>query len=412
MRLTPPWRDAVFARLDERLCADADRPLALALSGGGDSVALMHLAAEWAQTRKRRVLALTVDHGLNARSAEWSRLCEAAAAALGLGWRGLVWSGPKPDTGLPAAARQARHALIADAAREAGANVVLFAHTADDVAETDWMRGAGASIGRLREWAPSPVWPQGRALMLLRPLLDVSRIDLRTWLSAIGAAWVEDPANEDPRFLRTRARRSGLRAVAGPPEDAAPPADLSCDDDGLVRGPLDTPWLAQAIASASGGQNLPSRRQVEAVRLRLQEGAGSATLSGARILRDGDRIAVMRELGRGGVATMDLMPGRVSVWDGRWTFTTREPGWRVAAAAGRQASLTDRDRSRLQRLPAAARTAHPVLFREDAPRPLLAGPSVEAESLVADRLALACGEARREDDLGRRPWRGPVRRPI
>ena len=114
------------------------------------------MATDWARGNGRRLLTLTVDHGLNPDSAGWTVFAERAAREAGADWRGLHWTGPKPVTGLPAAARMARHRLIADAARAAGARVVLFAHTADDIAEGEVMRAEGSTLGRLRDWSPSP----------------------------------------------------------------------------------------------------------------------------------------------------------------------------------------------------------------------------------------------------------------
>ncbi|MDQ1154401.1 tRNA lysidine(34) synthetase TilS [Brevundimonas sp. SORGH_AS_0993] len=248
--------------------------MALALSGGGDSMALLHLAADWARARQRPLLALTVDHGLNRDSARWTEQAAAAARAAGTDWRGLKWDGDKPVTGLTAAARAARHRLIAEAARGAGARVILMAHTADDVAEADWMRAEGATLGRVREWSPSPVWPEGRGLMLLRPLLDERRATLRRWLSARGLNWIEDPANVDPRFGRSRARQA-LAALALAKGEAAPApplatfsgqaqadAPLFVRDDGLVRTGRDigAPALAAALVSVGGGGRAAARR--------------------------------------------------------------------------------------------------------------------------------------------------------
>src|SRR6185437_7502352 len=116
--------------LDRRLRRDLPQPLAVALSGGGDSLALLLIAARWAKAAGRELVVLTVDHGLQAKSADWTRACAATAQRLGLPFRGLVWTGEKPATGLPAAARAARHALLADAARASGARVILMGHTA------------------------------------------------------------------------------------------------------------------------------------------------------------------------------------------------------------------------------------------------------------------------------------------
>jgi tRNA(Ile)-lysidine synthase len=166
LQLSDPGREGrdalaarVAGRLDRRLSKDDPAPVALALSGGGDSIALMRMTAAWAQTRGRPVLALTVYHGLNPDSPAWTRFAGEAAQAAGCAWRGLVWTGDKPVAGLTAAARAARHRLIAEAARAAGARVVLMAHTADDAAEADLMRAEGSTLGRVREWAPSPAWP-------------------------------------------------------------------------------------------------------------------------------------------------------------------------------------------------------------------------------------------------------------
>ncbi|MDB5429661.1 MAG: tRNA lysidine(34) synthetase TilS, partial [Caulobacter sp.] len=98
---------AVFAR---RLASDASAPVAVAVSGGGDSLALLLLAADWARAADRRLLVLSVDHGLRAEGAQWSARVGAVAAGLGVDFRALSWTGGKPTTGLPAAARAARHA--------------------------------------------------------------------------------------------------------------------------------------------------------------------------------------------------------------------------------------------------------------------------------------------------------------
>ncbi|MBX7249005.1 MAG: hypothetical protein K1X35_08195, partial [Caulobacteraceae bacterium] len=122
-------RDRVFAALDRRLCPAADAPLCVGVSGGGDSIALLALACAWAEPRNRRVLALSVDHGLQPEGAGWSRFALETAARLGAGGRLLRWAGEKPARGVSAAARAARHRLLAEAAREAGARVVVLGHT-------------------------------------------------------------------------------------------------------------------------------------------------------------------------------------------------------------------------------------------------------------------------------------------
>jgi tRNA(Ile)-lysidine synthase len=445
VRLTLDQR--VADRLSSRLEAHVRHPVALALSGGGDSVALLHLAAGWARAHGRRLLALTVDHGLNADSARWSAFAERTAREAGADWLGLAWTGPKPATGLSAAARMARHRLIADAARDAGARVVLFAHTADDIAEGEVMRAEGSTLGRLRDWAPSPAWPEGRGLMLLRPLLDVRRAALRDWLQGRGAGWIDDPANEDMRYARSRARQMLNRLPKG--EGGTRPARAEWEDEGLRRQGAQPPkpltlsrqddsyaavrssppplgegtlkldravdgfTLAATLVCVGGGDRLPRGDRLTDVMARLQSGeAFIATLCGARVEALDDQVIVMREAGefrRRPPPPLQLAPGVETVWDGRWAIRVDEPGWAVVPVAGRMATLAEADRAILRALPAPARGAVPVLIRNDPGAAVLAGTGAKARSLVGERLALALDRMTHEKDLaprndGAKPW--------
>ena len=393
----------------------------------------MRATAAWARENGRRLLALTVDHGLNPDSAGWTAFAERAAREAGADWRGLDWAGVKPATGLPAAARMARHRLIADAAREAGARVALFAHTADDIAEGEVMRSEGSTLGRLRDWSPSPAWPEGRGLMLLRPMLGAGRGEVRDWLTGQGADWIDDPGNTDLKYARSRARVSLLPVGEGGPEgrmrvgrgsgEAAPgqpPPTLSRKDDGFAAvrsSPLpagegtinidrriDTTTLAAALVCVGGGDRLPRGDRLSTIHARLHSGEDfTATLSGTRIEARGDHVIVTRETGefaRQPRPPLPLAPGVETVWDGRWAITVESPGWSVVPAAGRMAALSGADRAALKALPPAARGAMPVLIRNDATAPVLAGTAGKATSLVGERLALALDRMTHERDLG------------
>ena len=107
-----------------------------------------------------------------------------------------------------------------------------------------------------------------------------------------------------------------------------------------------------------------------------------------------------------------LTPGVEAVWDGRFVFCADRLGWSVVPARGRLASLSDTDRAEINRLPAATRGAWPVLIRDDAVAPVLAGEGVERRGLVAERLRLALDETTHEDDLIAPPWRNAAEAPI
>lgn len=223
--MTTTLQARVQQQLD-RLAASVPA-LALGYSGGGDSHALLLLASEWARLREKRLTAFIVDHGLREESALEALQARNAASAIGIEAHILRWPGEKPSQGIQAAARLARHTLLARAMKQHGLNALLLAHTRDDQAETVWMRLAASSGWRgcaaMRARGLSPVWPQGRGIELLRPLLDVKREELRAYLRDKDAVWIEDPSNEDHRFARVRTRRrfAELRSAGFDPDRLA-----------------------------------------------------------------------------------------------------------------------------------------------------------------------------------------------
>lgn len=409
-----------FTHLDARLMRAHPAPVALALSGGGDSLALLLLAAAWCAHAGRPLLALTVDHRLAPASAAWTAFAGERARAAGAAWRALPWLGPRHAGGLPAAARKARHALLADAARAAGARVVLLGHTADDVIEGERMRAADApGLGRLRVWGPSPAWPQSRGTALLRPLLDVGRTELREWLHARGeACWIDDPANDDLRSPRTRARRD-RRPAPPAPETADPPRDCAAlaaiaiaDAAGRLAWPLEalrdapdarTRVLAAAAVCVGGGVRPPRSERARAFAEAATGEGVVRTLAGARLSTLDDEVALTRAPAREPPSAV-ASPHGETVWDGRFQLAPLRSGWRVAPLAGHAARLAPGSRRALATIPAAARPMLPVLLGPDGaphlPRPLGDGPG-EALSLVGARLHLTLGALRTEAELAR-----------
>ena len=178
--------------------------IALGVSGGPDSLALMHLGAAWARARGGTAVALTVDHGLRPEAAAEAEAVGASARRLGISHHILRWEGAKPAANLAAAARAARYALLEGHCRAAGILHLLVAHTRDDQAETVLLRLArGSGASGLAAMAPATPLADVR---LLRPFLDVPKARLVATLSALGETWVEDPANSDPARARARTR--------------------------------------------------------------------------------------------------------------------------------------------------------------------------------------------------------------
>lgn len=167
-------------------------------------MALLQACAAWGRDEGIDIAAVTVDHGLRPEAPDEAALVAQTCAALNVTHTVLQWQWDGQGN-LQEAARNARRRLIADWALVEGLDAVAFGHTQDDQAETVLMnlaRGSGVDglCGMSAEtYAEDIRW--------IRPLLGISREDLRTGLEALGAKWVEDPSNEDDRFTRVRARK-------------------------------------------------------------------------------------------------------------------------------------------------------------------------------------------------------------
>ncbi|TQS73824.1 tRNA lysidine(34) synthetase TilS [Rhodobacteraceae bacterium] len=184
-------------------CADARHlaPVAVAVSGGGDSLAALRILAA-----RMPVVAVTVNHGLRAAAADEAAFVAREAASLGVDHHTLHWHRPDASGNLMDQARRGRLSLIAQWASARGIADVVLGHTADDQAETFVMRlarasGVGGLSGMRRHW-------RERGVTWHRPFLDTPRETLRDVLRANGARWIDDPSNDDPAYSRVRVRQA------------------------------------------------------------------------------------------------------------------------------------------------------------------------------------------------------------
>lgn len=178
--------------------------IAVAVSGGGDSLALTLLLNDWASARGGKILALTVDHGLRDGSAAEARSLNAELQKRGIPHEILTWQGDKPSSHIQERARDMRYNLLAQKCADAGFDTLAVAHNAEDRIETFWMRLAhGSGLDGLAGMAASS---QKENLRIVRPLLHFTRAELRDICAAYSATWVEDPSNANEKFLRPRLR--------------------------------------------------------------------------------------------------------------------------------------------------------------------------------------------------------------
>ena len=184
--------------------------IAVAVSGGSDSLALLLMLADWAAQFGKIVHCLTVDHGLRAASHEEAMSVGSCCAGLGIAHDILTWDGKKPETGLSNAARDARYELMAERCLELGISNLVLGHQSDDQAETVMMRLSRSDQGG-RGLAGMPAKTEyytegGRKISLYRPLLGLTRGDLQGYLSKRSVNWSSDPTNDNTAYERVRTR--------------------------------------------------------------------------------------------------------------------------------------------------------------------------------------------------------------
>jgi tRNA(Ile)-lysidine synthase len=384
--------------------------LIVAVSGGGDSVALLALLAR--QVPRSRLVAATVDHSLRPESAAEAGFVAHLCAARGIRHVTLRWEGEKPATGLAAAAREARYRLLRQAAKDHDASILLTGHTEDDQAETVAMRAERGEGRGLAGMAPATLL-DGK-VWLLRPLLGIRRETLRAMLAAEGIEWIDDPSNDSMASERVRTRRGladsaerdallrragasaterielGRRAAVAIERHASAPCHgLIRLDAAFIRDtdrPAATYALRLLLATAGGRTALPEEDRVDALRDRLAQGPLRATLSGAVIDARRDGIFVHREA-RGLPAAMEPTCG--PLWDDRFRITgTPYPLPTLIAPTGpaQAAKLADDGVGAPGALIRAALAAEPSLWRENVWLDFLStvtGPTVRATRVAA-----------------------------
>jgi tRNA(Ile)-lysidine synthase len=378
-----PLTVAELAAALEAIGGFEHRPqIAVAVSGGPDSLALVILADRWARQRGGETRALTVDHGLRTESAEEARTVTGWLAARGIAHETLVWPGAKPASGVQEAAREARYRLLEEWCRTRGVLHLLTAHHREDQGETYLIRRRAGSrsdglagMSAVRELA---------GCRLIRPLLSVPRARLLALLAREGQPFLRDPSNLNPAFERAR-----LRAAVTSVDDDLPEIQAhgrrrsereAALDQALARAvslhpagfaALDPAALcdieAEAaerllgrIAACIGAAQYPARRE-RLARLRASLTARpdrARTLGGCRFVPWRGRFLVLRELAAA-CPPARLEPGDAFLWDQRFAVvlppTAQQGFWFGYLGQSGGAVVTEPRTGDLPRL------THPVL---------------------------------------------------
>ena len=322
----------------------------VAVSGGSDSLALLDLAAMALAGTGPELVAVTVDHKIRPEAAGEARAVGDICRDLGVSHRTVCWEDADLMAGgLIARAREARYRLLAKAAEDVGAGLVLLGHTADDQAETVAMRAA-------RKPHNAEGWDRGGAGMaratlfdgriwLVRPLLGECRQALRAHLSRRGLGWIDDPTNIDMRYERPRirakltdgetapmllaaAQATKLRAAVGGRAARLIARHIAMPAPGLFR--IDPQMLLEGdpeaahyafrclLAVVGGREHLPDHDRSAALLSRLDEPGLCATLSRTRV--EVHRLGIFLSRESRDLPRVVALPG--TVWDARQRLGT------------------------------------------------------------------------------------------
>lgn len=384
------------------------RRIGIAVSGGGDSMALLHLYARLARDEGFQIAAVTVDHGLRpeaaAEAAHVARFC----ASAGISHDTLRWEGWDSRGNLMAAARDARYRLIAEWARTHGIDGVVLGHTVDDQAENFLIRLARKSGPD--GLAGMDVRFERHGIMWARPLWQQSRADLRDYLRRHDVAWIDDPTNDDDAFERVRVRKAlvtldelgisvdvlqtvGLsmratRDALGHYARIEADRHIRQDHGDLVlhlpqADPLPMEMrrrLWRAMLPWVSGAPHPPRNTALFETIHGLSAEGNTTVGGCLINRKGETWRVTREY----KAVAGLVTQTTTIWDNRWRLSgSHEKGLEVRALGEGIAHCPDwRDTG----LPRASLLATPAVWHGDTliAAPVAGLPNGWTAQIVAD----------------------------
>ena len=335
--------------------------VAVAVSGGSDSLALTLLADRWASRRGGRIVGLIVDHRLRPESAVEVSMVAGWLAGRGIAHAVLVWDGDKPAAGIQEAARTARYRLLAGWCMAQGCLHLLTAHHREDQAETYLIRRrAGSGVDGLAGMATVR---ELRGMRLVRPLLGIAKARLAAALDCEGQKYLTDPSNRNPIFERSRLRmQPGLPFSPGMATAGSSPATTEIisqvcanatrriareralgallaraaalypagfallDPEPIVAAGVLGEQALGRVARTIGAAAYPIRR-AQLARLRTSLGntpLRASTLAGCRFVPWRGRVLVLREVTRAALP-LALSPGMPALWDRRFVAMTAAP---------------------------------------------------------------------------------------
>ena len=382
-------QDAVLLNfITSTFAPDLPKAVGVAVSGGGDSMALLHLMHRWAGDEGVGLQVATVDHGLREAAAQEAKAVAAFCAELGIEHSTLRWTDWDRKGNLQDQARRARYRLMTAWALGRGIKAIALGHTLDDQAETFLMRLArGSGVDGLSGMQPVR---ETDGIQWVRPVLAVSRQKLRDYLQRHKITWIDDPSNDDEQFDRVKARKI-LAALAPLGIDADRLVDTAqamqsarsalerqtqevarnmveiCNGDVVLDAngfkaqhpEIQSRLLSHALCWVSSAEYRPRRQALSDVLFDILD-ATPSVLHGCRILVNKSEIRITREH----QAVKDEVCPTDAVWDRRWRFSGPHTKGLELRALG-ESGLAECPDWRAAGIPRASLLATPAVWQND-----------------------------------------------
>lgn len=393
MQLDQAWvmqqgEDAMLLHVIDT-CFEHDLPdrIGIAVSGGGDSAALLHLLARWSAQTGHSIAAVTVDHGLRSESRTEAEGVAKLCQSLGVPHDILTWQRPDGAGNLAAAARDARYGLMTTWAQSNGVGGIALGHTMDDTAENFLIRlGRAAGLDGLAEMQ---MRFRRDGIIWSRPLWQQTRAALRDYLRRNAVPWVEDPSNDDPKYMRTRARailpqladmgidaqalhhsafalRQAQAALAHYTRREARHHVIQQSGDLLIPAqlPPDVPVdIERRITTSAlqwvGSNPYPPRKTFAGILAHEMAGQPRKTLAGCLIMKRKGHFHITREYN----AVKDMVTPTDVVWDTRWRLIGPHSADLEIRALGNAVTMVPDWRD--SGVPRASLMASPAVWRGD-----------------------------------------------
>ena len=384
MSLTKRLSAQVASNLDAAFASGLPKHIGIAVSGGGDSMALLHLTRAWALARGVTLSAITIDHNLRESSSEEAAHVAQWCADLCVAHTTRVWRDWDRNGNLQDAARQARYRMINDWRGEI--EYILIGHTLDDQAETLLLRlKRGSGVDGMTGMKHVTLHPSG--MTLIRPLLNIKRHDLRDYLAACEQPWFDDPSNDNAAFDRIAMRQllpqltsagisldrfalmathmqraqDALNHTAGDVFQTIgrqQGTDLIFDQAGFFAAHSETQnrLLSAGLCWISGNAYRPRFEALQRALSEVQDGKTSS-LHGCLIYAHQNTLRITREY----AATQDSADQ--TLWDGRWQGVDLSAQHNVQALGEHGAAQLESDLRK--NVPFRSLHVQPAVFLDD-----------------------------------------------